>query len=295
MYNLYANKIHATSFARICPQVTFTPAAMSEPASKKRKTGGLHQRLKKASPVQSSKVYSYLLEKFASGKLSARVCLEIACAATSDNQAARDGCVFPDLEKFTELQQCNNSHRTMASALRSSSALPVPMKATLPFKGGEQVSCILLPHEFFAAMYCRPELWEKTIMPDESKLPKLWQSMQDHPSLQGHPALERADFRERCLPLALHGDEVPVQGVGKVWSCSALVFSWYSLLAQSLGGNTKDTMNYVWSVFDKFAKPSTDSAFGTVDAFFDILRWSFEILLSGVWPEADHRGVRCHS
>ena len=48
--------------------------------------------------------------------------------------------------------------------------------------------------------------------------------------LEAVPA--RPDMREKCIPLAIHGDGTPVTGVGKAWSKQYDVWSWCSLLGQ---------------------------------------------------------------
>lgn len=88
------------------------------------------------------------------------------------------------------------------------------------------------------------------------------------------PSKPRA-ITEPCIPCGLHGDEVPVIGIGKIWSRSCLNFSWCSLLANACGGRCEDIMFFLWSVFEKFAIASTSTTLGTVDAFFSILTWSF--------------------
>eukprot|EP00969_Alexandrium_andersonii_P176489 7804037-Alexandrium_andersonii.AAC.1 len=55
--------------------------------------------------------------------------------------------------------------------------------------------------------------------------------------MEGHPMLEREGYDKRAVPLGLHGDGVPVAGVGKKWSKSCLALSWVSLLST---GSTLD-------------------------------------------------------
>ena len=94
----------------------------------------------------------------------------------------------------------------------------------------------------------------------------------------------------KCIPCGLHGDEVPVIGIGKIWSRSCLNFCWCSLLANACGGRCEDIMFFLWSVFEKFAIASTSTTLGTVDAFFSILTWSFLAMFQGTWPKKDWLG-----
>ena len=63
--------------------------------------------------------------------------------------------------------------------------------------------------------------------------------------------LDLAGMAHRSIPFGLHGDEVPITGVGKVWAKSALTFQCFSLLAASAGLGAKQCMLWVWSVFEK--------------------------------------------
>ena len=42
--------------------------------------------------------------------------------------------------------------------------------------------------------------------------------MEDNPQLKDHPVLYRKDWKRRAIPLVLHGDGVPLTGIGKSWS-----------------------------------------------------------------------------
>jgi hypothetical protein len=41
--------------------------------------------------------------------------------------------------------------------------------------------------------------------------------METHPQMSSHPLRGRADYRQKAIPLSLHGDGVPVAGVGKAF------------------------------------------------------------------------------
>ena len=51
--------------------------------------------------------------------------------------------------------------------------------------------------------------------------------------MQDHPLYERHGYNQWTIPIALHGHEVPIVGIGKGWSRVMTLFSWYSLLGQS--------------------------------------------------------------
>ncbi|CAE7788811.1 unnamed protein product [Symbiodinium necroappetens] len=96
----------------------------------------------------------------------------------------------------------------------------------------------------------------------------------------------RPNFYKRCVPLALHGDGVPLTGVGKSWQNTITDFSFYSLLGE---GKTPDLLMFVYCLFDKLRKMGRDST-ATAHRFFEILRWSFRIIWSGTWPSHDYNG-----
>ena len=47
------------------------------------------------------------------------------------------------------------------------------------------------------------------------------------------------------MPIALHGDEVPTVGRGKVWCKLSLLLSWFSVMAVSVP--TLQAMNLIWA------------------------------------------------
>eukprot|EP00969_Alexandrium_andersonii_P320635 14167050-Alexandrium_andersonii.AAC.1 len=63
------------------------------------------------------------------------------------------------------------------------------------------------------------------------KIKGFWKAMRNHPAFQQHPMQSRPDYSTRCVPLGIHGDGVPVSGIGRKWSKSCLALSWQSMLA----------------------------------------------------------------
>jgi hypothetical protein len=64
----------------------------------------------------------------------------------------------------------------------------------------------------------------------QEKVVEFWQAMEGHPQYQSHPLRRRRNHRQRCIPLGLHADGVPISGIGKSWGRSVDVISWCSLL-----------------------------------------------------------------
>ena len=101
-----------------------------------------------------------------------------------------------------------------------------------PRKGGLFLQNIQLPHLHFHSMYKNhKELFFKHFWPQKPhSLSSFWQKFSKHISMKEHPALQREDSFNLALPLKIHGDAMPVTGIGKVWSKGMLVMSWSGLL-----------------------------------------------------------------
>ena len=141
---------------------------------------------------------------------------------------------------------------------------------------------------FFSAIYNHyPDTWSKSILPDSDtkNMEKFWATVDGHPSLTHH-IRDRANYKTTLIPLALHGDGVPLTGRGKVWQQGFTNFSFFSLLGQ---GNTGELLFYIWGLFDKL-KYMEHEANSTLTRAFRILRWSFQALFDGVWPDRNHLG-----
>ena len=110
--------------------------------------------------------------------------------------------------------------------------------------------------------------------------------------MKDNPLKEIPDYTNKLIPLSLHGDEVPVFGVGKIWARSVLSFSWTSILANALGASAEECTIYIRGVFEKFVVQDEGGALGTMSTFFAVLRWNFEALLEGVWPARGLRGIK---
>ncbi|CAE8633322.1 unnamed protein product [Polarella glacialis] len=230
-------------------------------------------------------LHGYLMMQMAWGVLSPSMVHGIAKAAMTDIAAAKRGCELPKLAKLASVSEGKFLWRTLCAIMSKESSLPEPLDVTMPYKGGNQKASLLLPHEYFAAMYEDAKAWATSILPVPTKLPEFWESMQNHPATQDHPIKERRGWKDTCVALGLHGDEVPIVGVGKMWCRSSLVFSWFSILANAAARSTLDVMIYIWG-FEKFVKE------GTMETFWSVMKWSFECLLGGRWPHSDWRGIQ---
>ena len=107
--------------------------------------------------------------------------------------------------------------------------------------------CAILPHELFATLFNDyGPFWEKVMLGKKNvtQMSNFWVHAKTHACMQDCPA----DSLDRVVPLAIHGDEVPVVGRGKVWCKQALVVSWYSMWATHL--NTKVALQKICTAFE---------------------------------------------
>ena len=263
----------------------------------KKRRGGVQQRLQ-ASALENapstSKLATHLLEEFALGKKSPQECQRLASLAVKDMTAA--GVLLEiipvDLRKLSELgsggRHLNNCYRDIMRMTCRIPSIPMPFSVNIPTKQGDETAGILLPHVMFASMYHHYRAaFGQYIMPGgEDALQEFWTTGKRMPQLANHPILRRANFEARCVPIALHGDEVPTVGRGKVWCKLSLLLSWFSVMA--VGVPTLQAMNLIWAHAPQCAVEGPD---GTVAVFMRIMKWSFSALFAGTWPRRDWRGV----
>ena len=151
-------------------------------------------------------------------------------------------------------------------------------------------SCFLT--RCFSAFYLNEESWRIKILPEPEKLPEFWEGFHGHPCMEGHPILKVPEFDRHTIPVAFHGDEVPIIGVGKIWCRTVLFLSWFSLMPVASGSTAEQAMVYINGIFEKYVLPSDDGQEGTMSVLWRILSWSFEAMYTGCWPSRDWRRQR---
>jgi hypothetical protein len=267
---------------------------MAEGGPAKKRKRGIQQRLNAAHDenARESSLNNILMALFSSGVLSGAMVSNIASAGYQDTELARQGCHFPSLKQTAAVQHARNMAGSITTRMEAASNLPQGMPAKMPYKNGPETTSILLPHELFSYMHSVPAVWERCVMSSFRMLGKFWSVFQDHPCMVGHPCRGEDNWKDLCIPLALHGDEVPIVGVGKIWCASALQFSWCSLLAVCSGATLAECFFYIWGVFERFVTDSTSTGLGTMDTFWTIMLWSFRILATGIWPYHDWQNKR---
>eukprot|EP00974_Lingulodinium_polyedra_P004975 467644-Lingulodinium_polyedra.AAC.1 len=93
--------------------------------------------------------------------------------------------------------------------------------------------------------------------------------------------VRRPEWRHHAIPVMLHGDAVPVVGVGKAGTKSMDNISWHPLLAQ---GNTLAIKLLILSIFENC---KTEEA---KVGMWEVIMWSFKALFRGTHPAEDWLG-----
>ena len=126
------------------------------------------------------------------------------------------------------------------------------------------------PNATMATLYEHPQknMFNERILPDVDELERFWNAMEDNPQLKDHPVRARRDWKRRAIPLVLHGDGVPLTGIGKSWTKLMDVFSISSLLGR---GSTRLNMCLIYA----FLTSLSATAAGTTssDRLFKRLVW----------------------
>ena len=168
-------------------------------------------------PVARSQLAHMLLEMWAWGEISAYRLQQMAEAGV------HDGIGHPDMRKLASLgtngKHSGNCHRDLTRYLDKIVHMPEPVPMTIPLKMDDDnvniVDIPLLPlHRLFAHMAQHwPLEFEARVTGPPSALQDFWNTVkpQDPKFVAWQGALQqRPEYKTKCIPLALHGDGVPV-------------------------------------------------------------------------------------
>ncbi|CAJ1368989.1 unnamed protein product [Effrenium voratum] len=251
------------------------------------------QQAESAENSAESALSILLMTYLAQGVLSGACVHAIAVAAKHDLSKAEQGYCLPKLDALAKIKHGKNLQQSVLNKLSQETNLPKPAEVDVPLAGGPSnvaSSCIMLPHELFSAFFSDEAAWARSVLP-EDRLEQFWDAFEHHPCMEGHPVKAVKDWKGRCCPLSLHGDEVPVQGVGKIWCRSALMISWASLIAIACGKGVSDCQIYIYGLFEKFIQSEAPGIPGTMSVLWQILQWSFQCIWDGTFPARDWRGI----
>lgn len=277
------------------------PAGPCDGGGERRPRGGIRQRLARQNQRdevrnKQSALATMLMELIAWGEISAQMGQRIAQCAYQDACALKnDDTNLGDLQVVSEIgasgRYPNKCYGDLMRKLPVEIKVPLAYKHNLPFKNplDSLRQAFLLPHELFASIWqFYPATWRKFVMPCARRLRAFWESNRSHPVFPTHDVQHRGDYTERCIPISLHGDDVPITGIGKAWASLMTTFSWTSMLST---GETRDCQYFIFGCFEKLRESNVeDQSKDTLGVFFRILVWSLNWLYKGQWPDRDWQG-----
>ena len=257
---------------------------MAQPAAKRQRTpsGYKQQALWRAadeaadgsgSSSAESALANLLISKWAWGEMSTPLIQQIAQAAS------RDGLRHPSIQVIAKLgtsgRHPNHMHKELLNKLT-----PTPIADTLSqfevtFDNEKLTQHVLWPHELK-----HYDIFEKNILGGtRDNVGKFWNSVARQSQYKNHPIRKRANHRERCIPVALHGDGVTFSGVSRTWSKSIDAYSWSSCLSVATGIDHNFLIYlFLWAFGSNgFSKKAWQQ-------WSKKLAWSFYWMMVGKWP-----------
>ena len=256
--------------------------------------GGFRQKMKWSDAEEHNpepnNLATLLVRKWSWGDMSTPTVQEIAAAAVADGSTSQELRVLAALGSSGKYP--NHMHSELVSKLKPTfvraalSEMPVCMRRP-PNMVVRTVHPMLLPHALFACVFThhKDEFIQSLCGGSLDNLKRFWQSMEGSAMLENHPIRHAPELHEKCVPLAIHGDGVPIAGVGKSWGKSVQVFSWTSLLSS---GSTVRCCFLIYMLFWNLVVKEVGR--NVYDTFSRALCWSFDALYKGTWPATDCSG-----
>ena len=226
-----------------------------------------------ASPSANLPFNASMKRDWCQGRISAKQVQEYAFGAQQQGAVG----VIDMAKAGSSGRHPQNIHRSLVSMFGKPDGAPAFCWHDIPTKKGRVLQPFMLPHEWFAAL-CRekPDLFNATIKGgDDSTCTAFWTCMAETPFLRRHPVLSR-DMLSKTIPLGFYGDAGSFSHQDSLY-----VFTWNSML----GGGQTMSKKFLITCLKK-----SDIGPGTLDAIFKVIAWSFNALLTGIWPEVDWKG-----
>ena len=163
------------------------------------------------------------------------VFVQKVCAAAVQDFEHQNATAPSDLIFFSKLGSSGAYPGNMGqqvNAYLQNSQLGDPEYVLMPLRMGKDVwrkvtQAIIMPHILFSKIYHHyKSAWATFISPGDETIKSFWQAMSDHP-IYNIVRNREGGFMKNLVPLAMHGDDVPVTGVGKSWQKLVTVFSWF--------------------------------------------------------------------
>ena len=204
-----------------------------------------------------------------------------------------DGMAHPSILRLAQLgswgEHVGNCHRDLERLLLQDCNAPQPYTFQVQVSNpkGEAgkryfaAASMLLPHEVIAWLDRHHPVHLKRFL-GVDLLQEWWDEQPlDDPRLEGHPVLDRRDYKSKAIPMVVHGDGAEYGG-----RHSADMLSWTGLLTSSSGFSQKplDTKFYAASI-PKDVKHAKSS-----DELCRVFVWSLTAWWKGEFPSHDHLG-----
>ena len=265
-------------------------SAASLPGGYRQKARWAEQQREKDKEQEQSHLAQLLVTNWCWKELSTPLVQQIA------HSACLDGAKSADLQKLADLGSKGlypgNMYQEMIRLLKemkvnnAMSKIKVWMKKQ-PYSMVHAEHSCLWPHALFSTLYHDyPDKFKECLCGgDFGNLEKFWTDMNNHPGYLMHPLRDREHHQTRAIPLAIHADGIPVQGLGKSWSKSVDAYSWGSCLAK---GSTMASLFLIYLIYWKHLLQNVGK--NAFEQFSHMLHWSMYWLFLGVHPKRDPSG-----
>ena len=291
-----------TDMKRARESATLGASSSAEGIFEPRK-GGVRQRARRAADAKKatqepSSLTELLLTLWCWGNMSPQTIQKIAARFKHDIELAQQDRLNTDEVDFLASLGSHGRypakcHKDLSNKINAGSLRQAAVPFSLPLRSSvsslevmDKEQLFFLPHLVFATVHAtQPQAWSDRILGQDGLMAKFWHDMQDSPQYESHPVASRADHKKRCIPISVHGDGVPVSGIGRAWGLSTEVVSWTSLLG---AGSTLDITWFIFSMLNKLEAPGR----ATPDRVWQIIVWSLFWMWRGVHPDVDPFGVR---
>ena len=172
-----------------------------------------------------------------------------------------------------------NVHRSLVQLFGRPAGCPEMKWVHIPTKQGLVAHPFYLPHMWLSALAAhQPDLFKQAVQGERGGCAEFWEHMRETPFMQHHPHLD-ARRLPQTVPMGFYGDAGAYSDNNSLY-----VFTWNSLM----GSGPTMAKRFLCTCIKK-----SDMVEGTEEALFEVLAWSFNVLLTGVWPATDWLGRTC--
>ena len=212
--------------------------------------------------------------------------------ASSPTTDVDDLPILEDLKSLSAIGTEKNSKRGLLKLLDHIGFQPDEFRLPLCLSGSKKRSVTLqkqpfiLPHMWFSTLHCMYKDAFQALLGHPGAIKSFWESQLGNPNISGHPMVRRPNWMSKAIPVILHGDAVPVTGVGKSWGKSSLVISWCSLLGR---GTTIASHFLIFAIINTMF--ASGSVHNTMRSIWRVIAWSFEQAFAGKHPTTDLAGI----